>query len=210
MAQSKVLFDRFMSAKFLHENAQWYCEHEVLDGTHLSVKGGSVDSERIFRLPLAKKQTQGRLEDLEVSLTVGLEYTPRSSSSISFMLANSEQALGITLLDISAYTSRGPYIGIEGIPGRRLENYSFVGDGQETARTNYWPRCFCITIKPLQKLAICRTAIDGGHLFTTTYDKYNPIVDITREDIFLDVYRDSGDANYTINFVKATVTVITS
>ena len=36
---------------------------------------------------------------------------------------------------------------------------------------------------------MCHTAIDNGHLLTVNYDEYNPKVDITADNLYLDVYR---------------------
>ena len=217
MANTQVLFHRFMSARFLNDSrdVQWNCEHELQDDTHLLVKKDSVDYERVFRFPLVKKLAASkcsRLEDLEVSLEVGLEYTgtPVRKDPLSWTVSNNEHAIGIQLRDLTEYRTLGPYVGVEGTPGRVLNNYGLVGSTEEKATSQRWPRYFRITIKPLEKLAVCRTPIDGGHLFTVEYDRYNPTIDITQSDLWLDVYRFDDAESYIINYVDVTVTIITA
>ena len=74
MSKSIVLFDRFMSAKFLNDNAQWNCRHTLTDRTHLSITSDSTDYERIFMYKLVDKQSKPP-KDLEIILEVGMEYT---------------------------------------------------------------------------------------------------------------------------------------
>ncbi len=154
------------------------------------------------------------LEDLDISIEVGQENT--SITSISWTIANDEHALGIQLLNTNQYTTKGPYIGIEGKPGRVLTNYSDnIGEGQDKVHVTggcatYWPDCFCMTFKPLEKLAACRSPIGSGHLFTANYDEYNPTIDIRQGDLFLDVYRGGDQEKYIINFVKVTVKMTTA
>ena len=213
MSKAKVLFDRFMSAKFLNDSkdVEWNCEHELQDDTHLLIKKDLVDYERVFRYKIASKQAIAGLEDIEISLEVGLEYTgtPIIRDPLSWTVASDQHAIGIQLRDLREYRTLGPYVGVEGTPGIRvLENPGLPGSNEERANTQHWPRYFRITIKPLEKLAVCRTPIDGGHLFTVEYDKYNPTIDITKSDLWLDVYRFDDAESYIINFVKVTVTVI--
>ena len=217
MANTQVLFHRFMSARFLNDSRdiQWNCEHELQDDTHLLVKKDGIDYERVFRFPLVRKLAAlkyPQLEDLEVSLEVGLEYTGTRvrRDPLSWMVSDNDHAIGIQLRDLAEYRTLGPYIGVEGTPGRVLNNYGLVGSLEEKATNQHWPRYFRITIKPLEKLAVCRTPIDGGHLFTVEYDRYNPIIDITQSDLWLDVYRFDDAESYIINYVDVTVTIITS
>ena len=122
------------------------------------------------------------------------------------MISNDDHAIGIQLRDITEYTTLGPYVGVEGTPGRVLTSYGLVGRNEEKAANNrHWPRYFRITFKPLEKVAYCRTPIDQGHLFTCEYDKYNPVVDINRSGLFLDVHRFDDAESYIINFVKVSV-----
>ena len=217
MANRQVLFDRFLSARFLNDSndVQWNCDHELQDDTHLLIKKDSIDYERVFRFPIAKRQTipiLARLEDLEVSYEVGLEYTgtPVRRDPLSWTVASNDHAIGIQLRDLTEYRTLGPYVGVEGTPGRVLNNHGLAGSNEEKATNQHWPRYFRITIKPLEKLAVCRTPIDDGHLFTVEYDRYNPTVDITRSDLWLDVYRYDDAESYIINFVKVTVTMTTA
>ena len=217
MAKTQVLFDRFMSARFLNDSkdVQWNCEHELQDDTHLFIKKDSIDYERVFRFPLVQKLPPAqslKLEDLEVSLEVGLKYTGSSvkRDPLSWTVASNDHAIGIQLRDLTEYRTLGPYVGVEGTPGRVLNNHGLVGTTEETATNQHWPRYFRITIKPLEKLAVCRTPIDDGHLFTVEYDRYNPTVDITRSDLWLDVYRYDDAESYIINYVKVTVTMTTA
>ena len=209
----QVLFDRFMSAKYLEKSShvQWNCEHVLQDDMHLFIRRDRTDFERIFRYKLADKQGEYvSVEDLEISLEVGLEYTGTQihKDPILFTVASDDWAIGIQLRDLTEYTTLGPYIGYEGKPGRVLSQHSPTLD-KELATNPHWPRYFRMTFKPLEKVAVCRTPIDDGHLLTVVYDKHNPIVDVTKSDLYLDVYRFNDFENYIINYIKATVTIQT-
>lgn len=212
----KVVFEKFMTPQFLKDNVQWNCEHELRDRTHLFVKRDRVEYERIFRLKVLDKLNLGagnKLLDFDFSLCVGLEYTgtPIVRDPLTWSIAtNSGHAMGIQLRDITEYNSLGPYVGVEGEPGRVLDKYGLTGQDQaETSNTNHWPRVFNITLKPMEKIGYCWSAIENGHLFTCEFDKYNPDIDPTKDDIFLDTYRFKDTETYNINFVKLTITVHT-
>lgn len=215
MSSPTIVFDRFMSAKYLHENKdiQWNCEHELQDDTHVHILKDRVDRERIFRIPLGSKVSGKTIEDIEFSLEIGLETTGATTSTLkdplSLMLASNEHAIGIRLRNTKEYTTVGPYTGVEGMPGRVLDHIGAEGLNEEKAKTARWPRVFNITIKPLEKLAYCYTGIDGGHLFTVEYDKYNPTINLRDSDLFFDIYRFDDQETYVINYVKITLKMIT-
>ena len=125
-----------------------------------------------------------------------------------FTVASDEWAIGIQLQDLSEYTTSGPYIGYEGKPGRVLSQHGPTLDKElATYSYSYWPRYFRMPFKLLEKVAVCRTPTDYGHLLTVVYDKHNPVVDVTKSALYLDVYRFNDSDNYTINYIKATVTI---
>lgn len=218
MANRTVLFDRFMSAKFLNTSdiVTWNCEHELQDDTHLLVKEDGVDFERVFRLNIAKKQTlKSPLTDLEFSLEIGLEAAGPNiyaiKNPLSWTVANDTHAIGIQIQNTNVFRSKGPYVGIEGDSDKLvLKNKGFVGENEEKTVSANWPRVFKITIKPLERVVYCHSSIDGGHLFTAEYDKYNTIISVDDGDLYLDVYRFDKDESYVINFVKLTVTMETN
>lgn len=210
--ETSVLFDRFYSAKSLNEDTtiRWNCERELIDDTHLSIKKDQADYERIFKLPLVKAGKVTNVKDLVLELEVGLEYTGTSvrRDPLTWSLSNSDHAIGIQLRDLTEYRTLGPYVGVEGTPGRRvLENPANVGENQDKATNKHWPRYFRITIKPLERVAYCRSPIDDGHLFSTQFDRYNPLVDLS-SDLNLDVFRFDDAESYTINFAHVVLKAV--
>ena len=124
------------------------------------------------------------------------------------MLSNADHAIGIQLQDLTEYRTLGPYVGVEGTPGRKVLEYpANVGKNEEKASNQHWPHYFKITIKPLEKVAYCRSPIDDGHLFTAEFDCYNPTVNLS-SDMFLDVFRFDDAESYTINFVHAVLKIV--
>ena len=210
-----VLFERFMTPTFLVGNVEWNCEHELQDKTHLFIKKDRIEYERIFRLKVVDRIYLGKnkLLDFDFSLCVGLEYTGTRAvrDPLTWSVANNrDRAIGIQLRDITEYRTLGPYVGVEGDPGRALEHYGLTGQEQaETSTSTHWPRVFNIDLKPLEKTGYCWTAIDTGHLFSCEFDPYNPTIDPTKDDIYLDVYRFKDAETYNINFVKLTITMHT-
>ena len=122
-----------------------------------------------------------------------MEYTGTTARKdpIAFTVSGGDRtrAIGIQFRDLTEYRSLGPYVGVEGEAGRVLRDYALLEANQEKATNQHWPRVFNIHIKPLEQLAVCHTAIDNGHLLTVNYDEYNPKVDITAENLYLNVYR---------------------
>lgn len=108
-----VLFDRFMSAKYLHENRDisWNCEHQLQDDTHIQILQDRVARKRILRIPLATRVIGKRIEDIEFSFEIGLENTGSSSSAskdpLSLMLASDDHAIGISLRNVNEYIVLG-------------------------------------------------------------------------------------------------------
>jgi hypothetical protein len=210
--KTKVLFDRFYSAKGLNEEPTivWNCERELIDDTHLAIKKDQADYERIFKLPLAKARQSQNLKDLVLELEVGLEYTGTRliKDPLSWTLSNNDHAIGIQLRDLTEYRNLGPYVGVEGTPGRRVLEYpANVGKNEEKATNQHWPRYFRITIKPLERVAYCRSPIDDGHLFTAEFDRNNPMVDLS-SDLNLDVFRFDDAESYSINFVHVVLKIV--
>ena len=141
---------------------------------------------------------------------MGLEYTGTAvrRDPLSWMLSNDDHAIGIQLRDLTEYRTLGPYVGVEGTPGTKvLENPANTGTNKEKASNQHWPRYFRITIKPLEKVAYCRSPIDDGHLFTVEYDRYNATVDLS-SDLYLDVFQFDDAESYVINFVHVVLKTV--
>ena len=213
--ETHVLYDRFFSAKGLDEekSIKWNCHRELEDDTHLRIKKDQADYERIFQLPIVPKMSVpgDKITDLVVELEVGLEYTGTAvrKDPLSWTVSNDDHAIGIQLRDLTEYRTLGPYVGIEGTPGKRVLEYpANVGKNEEKASNQHWPRYFFITIKPLERLAYCRSPIDNGHLFTAEFDNQNPLVDFHSSDMKLDVYRFDDAESYVINFVKVVAKMV--
>lgn len=206
MPKIKVLYDRLLTAKFLKDNATFNCGHNLADDMHLEIRSDSIDYERILKYKLIDKTTYN-VEDLEIDIEAGLEYTGTQAvkDPIAFTVSDGERAIGIQCRDLTEYTNLGPYLGVEGDAGSVLDHYSLREEFREPAATTRWPRVFNIRIKPMEKIAICHTSIDGGHLLTVIYDKYNPEVDITKNDLYLDLYRLDDKEVYIINYIKVKV-----
>lgn len=211
-----------MTPTFLSKNVEWNCNFQLQDETHLFIERDDREYERIFRLKVLDKidlPADNKLLDFDFSLCVGLEYTGteivRDPLAWCATSLKSQQVLGIQLRDITEYGSIGPYIGIEGQPGRdKLKEQVLRGKEEEISRTStHWPRVFNMTLKPMEQPAIgyCWSSIENGHLFTCEFDRGNTRykVDPTQDDVYLEAYRYRVAETYNINFVKLTITLHT-
>ena len=151
--ETHVLYDRFFSAKGLDEekSIKWNCHRELEDDTHLRIKKDQADYERIFQLPIVPKMSVpgDKITDLVVELEVGLEYTGTAvrKDPLSWTVSNDDHAIGIQLRDLTEYRTLGPYVGIEGTPGKRVLEYpanvekkpqTSTGPGTSSSPSNPW------------------------------------------------------------------------
>lgn len=212
MSKTIVLYDRMLTAKFLSKNAEWNCDHTLQDPMHLHIVKDGVNFERIFKYKLISKTDFEEVRDLEVEIEAGIEHTGvvAANNVISLTISNGDGnwAMGIQCRTVSGYNNLGPYLGIEGEAGRVLKYPALKEQFQERTviEPPLWPRVFNVRIKPMEKVAVCHTAIDRGHLLTVVYDEYNPMIDITKDNLYLDLYRMDDLDFYTINYIKVKVT----
>ena len=199
-----LLYHRFMTPNWLDKNAEFNCKREVVDDVRLTIGTDGRKYENIFKLSLIPAGFLKRKEDITVRMLVGIELPepkpqPQPPDPLAFMLSDGSKAIGIQLRDPTRdYGTKGPYIGIEGNPGRGLDSVTEMAQGVVTTTSRLNPDQFEIVIKPTQFWGSAYCAIDTGHKLCVTYFKE---LDLSKE-IKLDLYRDEPNEVYSINYIE--------
>ena len=196
-----LLYHRFMTPTWLDKNAEFNCKHEVEDDVRLTIGTDGRKYENILKLSLIPAGNLKPTEDITVRMLVGIELPEQTSKPdpLAIMLSDGSKAIGIQLRDPTRdYRTKGPYIGIEGIPGRGLDSVREMAQGVVTTTSRLNPDQFEIVIKPTQFWGSAFCAIDTGHKLCVTYFKD---LDLSKE-IKLDLYRDEPNEVYSINYIE--------
>ena len=229
-----VLQDRLLTPddikKFEGQNVQ---DAYVYGNNILQVVGANNDRlqvnqslrelDHIFRWRIVEKaQINGsNLDDLVINIEVGLEYDQTDNISGYDPLAwcvtsvNQRQTFGVQLGHLSDYAHglrAGPYKPFLGDPGDpALQGQAPIafrefGEAKKTSRACQWPGYFHITISPVKKLVICRSAADDGFMICR---KFNALDFQANDDVWLDVYRTiNGTKPFYIQYVKVRAVAI--
>ncbi|XP_065838777.1 uncharacterized protein [Oscarella lobularis] len=201
-----LLYHRLMTPNWLDQNATFNCQRTVQD-LELQISTDSSKYENIFKVPLLKRGVlKSGQSDVTIRIKVGIvlpEPARPRRDPILFMASDGNKfAMGFQLRNPSEsdYTTKGPYYGVDGEPGRILRNYAKRStDVPVRERVN--PDQFEILLKPSDYWGSIYSALDGGHKLNTTFASTLNL----SNGLWLDVYRVDVVETYIINYVEVTV-----
>ena len=200
-----LLYHRFMTPTWLGDNAEFNrnLAKEVAD-THITIPKDTSKYESIFKVPLLPGGVMKK-EDITVRMLIGVALPDSGSKrdSMSFMISDGNRAIGFQLRDPPQYYQEGPYIGIEGEPGRTLTDVSLKSPPEGTKYWYYYssrknPDQFEMVFKPREYWGSAFCCVDQGHKYCTFYDRD---LDISK-GLSLETYREDPNDTYVLNYIE--------
>ena len=186
----------------------------------LQVEQSLEERDHIFRWKIVEGATiaSTNFKDLVINIEVGLDYDPADNIDGHDPFAwcvttNDKQTYGVQLGHLSDYAHAiraGPYNPFLGDAGdaQGLSKLKHIQKGElkKTSRACQWPGYFHITISPVKKVVICRSAADDGFMVCS---KFNALDFDENKDVCLDVYRTiTGTKPFYIQYVKVRAVAI--
>jgi hypothetical protein len=193
-----------MTPRWIKNNARFdFIEKDQVHASEvaLSIPSDTSKNENIFRVPLLGKNKVGSDDDITVRIVVGLVLPEPAQprDPLAFMVSDGRHAVGIRLQDPRDYGTIGPYVGVEGRPGRTLQDITSESPPTSIRTgTRNNPDQFEIVIKPTQYWGSAYCALDGGNKLCVAYSS---TLDVN-EGVLLDVYRYEANETYTLNYIE--------
>ena len=229
-------------------NVRFSSEVEWND-VELYVPADTRFNESIFQVSLVKKDELNREKPYTVKIVAGMEFRPgesyaggaalgrlderltaieqrlaappvRPRDPMCIMIAGKQRAHGIEIRDPSGYRTRGPYRGVEGVPGARGlfdTRYQPMGDPDTefrdgvlapTINSDRWPQVFRMEISgqpsddpEAQSWGAISSDVDGGHATSFTY---SAAIDPS-SGLRFTVFRGERNEFYRINYFEVSV-----
>ena len=192
-----IPFFRLYTPNDIRAEADFTVRPDSVTTTTLTYTSAGTINGRLFRLPLVPANVLENNADIVAVITIGLESAARNADSDpKFFLSDGQGGIGFEMRE-------------EGIRDRCRGIQATMGDTFTSSRTipgvthtsTVLPEEFVISIKPRRRWGSCFTAIDSGLISPVAYTRSIA----TSQGLWLEVYREGGSEQYTINYIKVDI-----
>ena len=196
-APNPVLYYKVMAPQWLEDHAS--LNHLITSTPVMLHFKINSPRPRLIKVPLFHR---GELptDDITVTITIHLEDPPTSDSDFLPTICDGTICNGVYISDSGNYPDNAcNYLTINS--GVTFTKISDSGGCGAPITYQYFPNTVTITFYPINKWASFRIPPSGGYTATGTFTKQ---LDLTK-GLYLEVYGDSANEEYTLKFMEAKV-----